>query len=206
MKGMPKRVDHDQRRRTIAGAVGRIAERQGLAGVSFREVAAEAGMSVSLVQHYVDTKQNLLLLSLDHTSRRVADAITSNLAALGPDAEPMDRLTTILESFVPRDGESRAAMQVYLQFATAAMADPVLRSADAFADGHALVEVLAGELAGLAAAGLLARDVDPDLEARALLALVLGLAMGVLLDQTSPDDALDVLRAHLDRLPRRGEA
>lgn len=194
---MPKRVDHDERRREIAGAVSRIAERKGLAGVSFREVAAEAGMSVSLVQHYVDTKQNLLVHTLNHTSARVADRITSRAATLGSDAGPFDRLAAILEAFLPQDHEFRSAMQVYLQFAAAAMADPVLRSTDAFANGHVLIDVLAAELA---ATKMLSPHVDPQVEARALLALVLGLSIGMLLDQTSSEQALGVLRAHLARL------
>jgi AcrR family transcriptional regulator len=197
---MPRKVDHDERRREIAGAVGRIAERKGLARVSFREVAAEAGMSVSLVQHYVDTKENLLVHTLNHTSATVAEGIASQISALGEDAGPFDRIAAILEAFLPRDHGSRAAMQVYLQFASAAMADPVLRSADAFANGHALIDVLAAELAGIASIDMLAPDVDPPVEARALLSLVLGLSIGMLLDQTTPEQALAVLQAHLSRL------
>ncbi len=194
---MPKKIDHDERRRQIVGAVSRIAERKGLAGVSFREVAAEAGMSVALVQHYVDTKANLLVLTLDHTSARVADRIVSQVAALADDAASFDRLATILEAFLPLDDDSRAAMQVYLQFASVAMADPVLRSADAFANGHALADVLAAELA---ATERLTPNVDPRVEARALLSLVLGLSIGMLLEQTSPEQARTVLHAHLSRL------
>lgn len=197
---MPKKVNHDERRRAIAGAVSRIAQRKGLAGVSFREVAAQAGMSVSLVQHYVDTKENLLALTLHHTSATVANRITSQVAVLGDDAAPFDRLATILQAFLPQDDGSRAAMQVYLQFASAAMADPTLRSADAFANGHVLIDVLAGELAAMASTELIAPGVEPRVEARALLSLVLGLSMGVLLEQTSPDEAQRVLRAHLGRL------
>lgn len=199
---MPKRVDHDERRRQVVGAVTRIAERRGLAAVSFREVAAEAGMSVALVQHYVDTKENLLLLTLDQTSARVAERIGARLAGLESDAGPFERLGTILEAFLPRDTDSRAAMLVYLQFAAAALVDPVLRDADAFANGRALTDVLAGELAEMATAGTLADGVEPETEARALVALVLGLSLGGLLEQSSPDEDRAVLRAHLDRLSR----
>lgn len=201
---MPKKVDHDERRRQIVGAVTRIAQRDGLTAVSFRQVATEAGMSVSLVQHYVDTKDNLLVLTLDHTSAKVADRIARQVATLGADAGPFDRLTTILEAFLPQDPDSRTAMQVYLQFAAAAMADPVLRSADAFANGHALIDVLATELSKMAATHTLAPDIHPGIEARGLVALVLGLSTGMLLEQTSPPQALEVLRAHLERIRRTG--
>ena len=199
---MPKKVDHDERRRQIAAAVSRIAEREGLTGVSSDKVAAEAAMSVSLVQHYVDTKENLLVHTLNHTSMTIGSQIVSRLALLGEGAGPFDRLSTILEVFLPLVHDSRAAMQVYLQFASAAMTDPTLRSADAFANGHALIDVLAGELNKMASNEMVALDLDPRIEAHALVALVLGLSMGTLLNQTSPEQALKVLHAHLALLPR----
>ena len=61
---MAHRVDHEQRRREIATAVWRIAAERGLDSVSMREVAAEAGVSLRLVQYYFETKHNLLVLSL----------------------------------------------------------------------------------------------------------------------------------------------
>lgn len=197
---MPKQVDHDERRREIAGAVRRIAQRDGLASVSFREVAAEAGMSVSLLQHYVGTKHQMLVQALDATSQAVGGRIAARLAALGDDAAPRDRLTAITGAFLPQDDDSRAAMQVYLQFGAAAMAEPALRSADAFANGRLLVDVLAAQLGEMAGRGELAPGIQPRLEALALVALLLGLSTTILLEQTSVSEARQVLRAHLDLL------
>jgi DNA-binding transcriptional regulator YbjK len=45
-------VDHDVRKRQITDAVVRITVKGGLASATFREVAAEAGVSVRLVQYY----------------------------------------------------------------------------------------------------------------------------------------------------------
>ncbi len=67
---MPKVVDHDERRRQIATAVSDIAATRGLSDVSFREVAARAGVSVSLVQHYFGDKANLLRTTLEIQSDR----------------------------------------------------------------------------------------------------------------------------------------
>ncbi|MEV4253518.1 helix-turn-helix domain-containing protein [Spirillospora sp. NPDC049652] len=58
---MPKKVDHQQRRREIAEALLRIAGARGLQAATMREVAAEAGVSVRLVQYYFDSKLELLL-------------------------------------------------------------------------------------------------------------------------------------------------
>ena len=51
---MPKRVDHDVRRRQITDAVCRITVRGGVGAATFREVAAEAGVSVRLVERMND--------------------------------------------------------------------------------------------------------------------------------------------------------
>lgn len=63
---MPKRVDHEERRAQIAEALVRVAARRGLHAVGMRDVAAEAGVSLRLVQYYFETKENLLFYGLQH--------------------------------------------------------------------------------------------------------------------------------------------
>ena len=48
---MPKIVDHDARRAAIAEALWRVAERDGVEGVTMRAVAREAGWSTGVVTH-----------------------------------------------------------------------------------------------------------------------------------------------------------
>ena len=62
---MPKRVDHEVRRKQIAEALVRIAGQRGLHAVGMRDVAAEAGISLRLVQYYFQTKEKLLQIGLD---------------------------------------------------------------------------------------------------------------------------------------------
>jgi AcrR family transcriptional regulator len=192
---MPKKVDHQQRRTDIAAAVGRIAREQGLQGVSFREVAAEAGVSVSLVQHYFGTKENLLIGTLDIHSARLGELIVDRLGSLGSDAGPLDRLRVVASSFLPVDDERRDAMLLYHGFAAVALTEPALRRAEAFRNADALLDVLAGELrlAGVTGA-------DADIEALEILSLVLGLSLGVLLQRVTPAEADAVLDGHLARL------
>src|SRR5690606_40101098 len=60
VRRVPKRVDHEERRRLIAAAGRRIAADRGLEGVSLGEVAAEAGISKGLVQHSFPSKDAML--------------------------------------------------------------------------------------------------------------------------------------------------
>jgi AcrR family transcriptional regulator len=190
---VPKIVDREERRREIAAAVGRLARRRGLSAVSFREVAAEAGVSVALVQHYFGTKANLLVTSLDLESDRIAELLVTRLDDLGPDADALDRVRAVATGFLPVDDERRAAMLVYLGYAAAALTDQSLRSAVAFRNAHRLLRFMSDQLrhAGVA---------NPDTEANGLIATLLGLALGVLLEQTDIAAAEAALNGHLDRL------
>lgn len=199
---MPKKVDQRERRREIAAAVARIARDRGLQGVTFREVATEAGVSVSLVQHYFGTKENLLIGTLDIQSAVLGERILERLGELGPDPRPLDRLRTVAMSFLPTDEESRAAMLLYHAFAAAALTDDTLRRAEAFQNARNLLDFIAGQLTVAREAGELADSVVPEVEASAILALVLGLSLGVLLEQTAARDAEAVLDAHLARIWR----
>jgi AcrR family transcriptional regulator len=199
---VPKKVDHRQRRQEIAAAVGRIASARGLQGVSFREVAAEAGMSVSLVQHYFGTKENLLIATLDIQSAHLGNHIADRLDSLDPDVPPLERLRVAAAAFLPTDDESRAAMLLYHGFAAAALTDTGLRRAEAFRNEAHLRAFIAGQLHLAAEADQLADGIEPTTEARGILSLLLGLSLGVLLEQMTPTDAGAVLNAHLDRLAR----
>src|SRR4051812_50113981 len=68
---MPKRVDHDERRRQLTEAMLRIASTRGLQAVSMREVAAEAAVSLRVVQYYFTDKQTLLNSGLTQLAARL---------------------------------------------------------------------------------------------------------------------------------------
>lgn len=57
---MPRVVDHDARRREIANITMRILARDGAAGVSVRNIAAEMGGSPTMVTHYYPNRQALM--------------------------------------------------------------------------------------------------------------------------------------------------
>ncbi len=196
---MPKRVDHAERRHQIAEAVAHLASTRGLHDVSFREVAAEAGMSVALIQHYFGTKHNMLVGTLDQVSADLGGRITRRLAALDTDAGPLDRVREVARSFIPVDAATRKAMLVYHGFAGAALTDPELRSADAFSQGRAVIEFVAEQLSTARGPNGAEPAVDDNREALALLALVLGLSLSVLLEQVSARAAIDALDHHLER-------
>jgi AcrR family transcriptional regulator len=194
---MPKVVDHDERRRHIAAAVSEIAATDGLGDVSFRTVAARAGVSVSLVQHYFGDKANLLKTTLEIQSDAMNEHIATKLAVLGPDPEPVSLLRAVAYAFLPLDDVSRRSMLVYHGFAAAAMTDATLRGAEMFTNGRGLIDFFATQLARVNDDVGSHPTTDPKVRATALVSLLLGLSMGTLLEQTTPADAIAVLDEHL---------
>lgn len=190
---MPKRVDHDVRRRQILDAVVRITVKGGLTSATFREVAAEAGISVRLVQYYFGSKDELLLA----TQRHVAATSVARVRRLrdGGSDEPREVLRTIMGSFVPVDDESRDAMLMFVALFTASLLDPVLKRREAHEVPGSMRQAFADQLGR----ARLRRGVDLDQEALRLLVMVTGLAQGVLDGQLTADEAFAAIDYSLDR-------
>ena len=181
------------RRRDILEAVIRITVKGGLASATFREVAAEAGVSVRLVQYYFGTKDELLLATQRHVAARSVARI-QRLRAGGSD-EPREVLRTIMGSFVPVDDESRDAMLMFVALFTAALLDPVLKRREAHEVPTSMQQTFADHLRR----ARLRAGVDVDQEALRLTVMVTGLAQGVLDGQLTTADAFRSIDYSLDR-------
>lgn len=63
-----------------------------------------------------------------------------------------------------------------------------------------MLALVAGELAAARRVGEVRSEIDPSTHARVILSLVLGLSLGVLLDQTTEAQARTAVDAHLGLL------
>jgi len=197
---VPKLADHDARRAEIADAVLRIAGRTGLHSVTMRSVAAEAGVSVRLVQYYFETKELLLQFTLTRLARRMGERIQARLTRVGRAPSPRDTLTAVLTEALPIDEESRTFHLVYTAYAVLAVTDAKL-AAQPFMDApNAMEDFLVAQLESAHRTGHIRADLDARTEAISLLALSAGLGTSVLLGQRSTKDALRILKYHLNRL------
>ncbi|WP_433516399.1 TetR/AcrR family transcriptional regulator [Nonomuraea sp. CA-143628] len=188
---MTRKDDREQRRREIADALLRVAGTGGLHAATMRAVAAEAGVSLHLVQHYFATKEQLMAFALEQLVTRMADRLKERFAAIG--ATPREVVEAVLVEALPTDPQSRTFHLIYTSYAVLAMTDPALAALPFLTAPDAMEEFIATQLgkAGVA---------EPRLEAVALLAMSAGLSSGVLAGQRSADDALAALRHQLDRL------
>ena len=113
---VPRRVDHEERRRQIADALVRTAATRGLHATGMREVAAEAGVSLRLVQYYFGTKQELLLAAMQQLAAQVSDRALARIRRMtetGGPARPRDVIAAILTEALPADDERRTFHVIY---------------------------------------------------------------------------------------------
>ncbi|MFJ8477997.1 TetR/AcrR family transcriptional regulator [Kitasatospora sp. NPDC094011] len=191
---MPKLVDHEERRAHIIDALLRSAAASGLHSVTMRSVAAEAGVSVRLVQYYFDTKEQLLLAAMTRLTTRMGERIQRRLRTTGASTAPRDIIEAVLLEAVPTDEESRAFHLIHTEYAVLSVTDPALAGPAFLAAPNEMEAFLAAQLT---AAG--ATDA-PRQEAVVLMAVSAGLGLSVLLGQRTPEDAVAVLHHHLGRI------
>lgn len=63
---MPKQVDHDERRRTVASKVMRLIATEGVEAVTTRRIAEETGYANGLLRYYFPSKDSAVLAALQY--------------------------------------------------------------------------------------------------------------------------------------------
>ncbi len=196
---MPRRVDHGERRRELTAALLRIASTRGLQAVSMREVAAEAGVSLRVVQYYFTDKKTLMASGITELAARLDRRVRERAAAIGTGLPARTVLEVVLGSILPTDEDSRADQLAWTAYHAAGLTDPGSAVDGRFAP-DALEEWLTGVLGQAVEDGQVAGDRNPRVEVVSLLAMTNGLVSSVLGRQRTAEDALAVVRYRLDRL------
>lgn len=197
---MPRRVDHDQRRRQIGEALLRIAATRGLQHASMREVAAEAGVSLRLVQYYFHSKDELLLGALAYLGEQLSARVQKWIRSFGTPPTPRDVLYGTLTAILPTDEESRRLTLTYTAFYSLVLTEPKLAAQHGATYPDLVERFLAGHLRTAQEAGQVAPNLDAATIVAGLLALTNGLGSSVLGGQRDGDAALAILMYHLDLL------
>ncbi|MBD9698535.1 TetR family transcriptional regulator C-terminal domain-containing protein [Flavimobilis sp. GY10621] len=192
---MPRRIDAAERTEAIASAALRVLERDGLAGLSVRGVAAEAGIAAASLRRAFPTQHALR----EYCFEVIEERATARIQAL--DLTGRARAEGLLAQLLPLDAERRMELVAQVQLGVLALTDEELRPA-AERLGAGVARACEVALGLLAQEGLLDASRDPDYEARRLRALLDGVAMHGLWSG-SPEAAeqmLGTLARHLDEL------
>ncbi|GAA2071810.1 TetR/AcrR family transcriptional regulator [Pseudolysinimonas kribbensis] len=128
---MPKRVDHEQRRREIIEAAWRLVARGGFAAATMREIAAEAGFANGGLKYYFDSKDDLLIAAFQHTFYRVNERAALSIG----DRTGLEAIRLLCLEMLPLDDERSVEARVAVAFWDRAASSKAMRKihADSFA-------------------------------------------------------------------------
>jgi DNA-binding transcriptional regulator YbjK len=194
---MPKIVNHDAQREKFAEATMRLVARQGLEGVTMRAVAAEAGLSYGSLFHYFNSKDELLM----HAVRHSTELQTRRINAYASRYSGLKSLEHLLCDDAIINESSRDDWIVWLTFLYKAALQ------ESFADTYA--ELIDGWQARIAQllqdaqqAGEIRRELDINFEAIAIWAYSAGISQLSLLHPELLPVKLQkqLISAYLDKL------
>jgi AcrR family transcriptional regulator len=128
---VPKRVDHEQRRREIIEAAWRLVARGGFAAATMREIAAEAGFANGALKYYFDSKDDLLIAAFQHTFYRVNERAALSIG----DRTGLEAIRLLCLEMLPLDEERAVEARVAVAFWDRAASSKAMRKihADSFA-------------------------------------------------------------------------
>lgn len=174
----------------------RVIALRGADATRFRDVADETGSAVSTLQYSFGSREDLIIAALEDAAK--ADFDRTRRAAEAAQGPVAQLRAVVVESIVTdSDEEAREAWLIWVEYWRAAARDSELRSGSAaiYARWRALVS---GILTEGRSSGDFRRDLDIDLAATQVLALLDGVGVPVVLEHpgmTSGHAAAAVLDA-----------
>ncbi|PWU66669.1 MULTISPECIES: TetR/AcrR family transcriptional regulator [Gracilibacillus] len=194
---MPRIVNHEKRRKSIAVAAWNIIKKEGIEKASIRRVAVEAGMSAGALRHYFSTKDEMLLFIMNYYLEEGKKRSQSKSWS----ENPLQAVEEVLLELVPIDEEKKIESSVWWILALQSLtSDPLKEKKDEMTNGtyelaNSMIEILVLR-------GILSDSTNVKLEKSRLSALIDGLSIHALLrpDVYSPEKVKEVIHYHLETL------
>jgi AcrR family transcriptional regulator len=173
---MGKSVDHGERREIFAAAALRVIMRDGIAGLTVREVAKEAGFTTGALTHYFRSKDQLLIEASEHS----ATLVRTQMERAENSSPALQAIRKVVAFALPLTAERRGFWRIWLGYwERSSYDDEVARVM------RLRYEEWRGRLAKLLARAQAEGDVAPHVDVRqaaeSLAALVDGIGVQVLL-------------------------
>lgn len=187
-----------QRRSEIMEAVERLLALGGVGAVTMRAVAAEAGVSLRLVQYYGSTKDELLSATLDRLADKSIQRWRDRADRQGQDRSALVSIAAFFQEALPTDQASREFHRLGVSLEALALTRPDLAGQAYKKHLHGLADYFTS---------LLHTDQLDAPGARRLALEVMGLAHGlgtlVMADEIAESDAQLLIQDYLERLEPR---
>jgi AcrR family transcriptional regulator len=203
---VPKLVDHDARRAKVLAAAWRTIQRCGLAGVTMRGIAAEAGSSTGLLNHYFADKNAVLRAAFELSRKDWDDRLHKRAESEEPG---LAALRAVLEESLPFGEEGRIRWIVWMSFWEAGIVDKSVRTVQE--QGHKVWRTLLEHHIRVGISnGEFRDDIDIRHEVDRLVITFLGIGVQSTLlgvERSAPhvmrfvDDAIGVLRLGVPSAP-----
>lgn len=173
---MARTVDHNERREIFAAAALRVIMRAGVAGLTVREVAKEAGFTTGALTHYFHSKDQLLIEASELSARLVRVQMEK-----AEQIEPaIEALRKVVSFALPMTQEARGYWRIWVGYWERFSYDD-----DVSRVMRLRYDEWSGRLAAMLKRAQAQGDVDPSVNIRhaaeSLVALVDGIGMQVLL-------------------------
>ncbi|HCX48744.1 MAG TPA: TetR family transcriptional regulator [Bacillus sp. (in: Bacteria)] len=194
---MPKIVNHEQKRKSIAEAAWNIIKQEGFEKASIRRVATEAGMSSGALRHYFSTQDEMLLFIMNYYLEEGKKRSQSKNWS----ENPLQAVEEVLLELVPIDEKKKIETSVWLIFALRSLTSDTLKEKkDEMTNGT--YELANSMIQMLVLQGLLPESINVELETSRLSALIEGLSIHALLrpDVYSSEKVKEVISYHLETL------
>lgn len=207
MKGcrMPRVVNEEERRRSIADAALTLIAKDGLESATFRAIARERGLSLGAIQHSFEDQAQLRQCVVSRFIQQVEDrlvALDEHMAQHSPGSPNwFEAIVSLLLELLPLDEGRRAEVRIWEAFAHASITDeqlaPFYRRLDSALDRFCVSLV-----AQMKADSLVDEKLDDRLEGARLHALLDGLTLQLLNDSSRENRSFAemVLRCHMATL------
>lgn len=173
---MPKIVDYEMQKQTIAQATRELIRQGGLRKATVRNIAKEAGMSVGAMRHCFPNQEDLIQYAMNLIVDQVTARINRQAAVPEQESLTRDAAAAIFCQLTALSEEQKTEMEVWLSFCVEAFYKPELKPLnDKLYDSiHSVVFQV---LLAMADAGLVRPDLDLDHETHVLHILIDGLAL-----------------------------
>ncbi|MFI5979128.1 TetR/AcrR family transcriptional regulator [Streptomyces sp. NPDC051452] len=196
---MPKVVDHEGRRAELAGALWRVALRDGFDAVTVRSVAEESAWSAGALRHYFPDKSEMVLFAIDFVVESVRQRIghaNTTAGSLSPQL-----VQAHLEQLLPLDDERRLESEAWFALVALARRDPSAAQRRSEVD-ELIRGAVESAVVALEELGELGAERTRTAETARLHALLDGMVVQLLARPTrlSPQQAREILVQHLAEL------
>jgi TetR/AcrR family transcriptional repressor of bet genes len=192
-----RQVASDRREALVDAAIESL-KRWGHEGLSVRRIAAEAGVSIGLINHHFPHKDSLVAESYRAFSRRLSQSYEAAVAAAGKD--PRTRLRAYFNAFFSNPNLDPQVLTAWVVYWSLVQVSPEMRAVRD-EEGRGYSAVLGRLLSDLAQSrgGV---PVDLGLVVSGLTALLDGLWLQLCLDPSSirPKDAASLCDDWVDRV------